>query len=73
MLENRGMRPTWTEPNLLYTTLKLENQGDPRLAEYTFVNLNDRRSVLFEEYYARRDASVTGVAQFGGKATHAFN
>ena len=69
MLENRGMRPTWTEPNLLYTTLKLENGGDPRLAEYTFVNLNDRRSVLFGEYHAKRDAAVTGVAVMPSRAT----
>jgi hypothetical protein len=47
MLEDRGMRPVWTEPNLLFTTLRVENDGDPRLAEYTLVNTKDRRSVLF--------------------------
>jgi hypothetical protein len=47
MLEGRGMRPTWTEPNLLYTTMKIEGGGDPRLAEYTLVNTRDSRSVLF--------------------------
>lgn len=46
MLEARGLRPVWTEPNLLYTTMRLEN-GDPRLAEYTLVNIRDRRSALF--------------------------
>lgn len=47
MLENRGMRPAWTEPNLLYTTLQIENM-QPRLAEYSFINVLDERSVLFE-------------------------
>jgi len=47
VLEGRGLRPVWTEPNLLYTTMRAENGGDPRLAEYTFVNIKDRRSVLF--------------------------
>ncbi|KFZ17233.1 hypothetical protein V502_04665 [Pseudogymnoascus sp. VKM F-4520 (FW-2644)] len=46
-LEARGLRPVWTEPNLLYTTMRIE-KGDPRLAEYTLVNIKDRRSVLFE-------------------------
>ncbi|KFX94177.1 hypothetical protein V490_04474 [Pseudogymnoascus sp. VKM F-3557] len=46
-LEARGLRPVWTEPNLLYTTMRIE-KGDPRLAEYTLVNTKDRRSVLFE-------------------------
>jgi len=41
------MRPVWTEPNLLYTTMRIENGGDPRLAEYTLVNTKDKRSVLF--------------------------
>ncbi|KFY30131.1 hypothetical protein V493_02114 [Pseudogymnoascus sp. VKM F-4281 (FW-2241)] len=46
-LEARGLRPVWTEPNLLYTTMNIE-KGDPRLAEYTLVNIKDRRSVLFQ-------------------------
>ncbi|ELR09079.1 hypothetical protein VC83_05408 [Pseudogymnoascus destructans] len=46
-LEARGLRPVWTEPNLLYTTMRIE-RGDPRLAEYTLVNIKDRRSVLFK-------------------------
>lgn len=46
MLESRGMRPAWTEPNLLYTTLKVEGM-EPRLAEYSFINVLDERSVLF--------------------------
>jgi len=31
-LEFRGMRPAWTEPNLLAVTIKLED-SQPRLAE----------------------------------------
>jgi len=31
----------------LYTTMKIEGGGDPRLAEYTLVNTRDSRSVLF--------------------------
>ncbi len=53
MLESRGMRPAWTEPNLIYTTLKLEGGGDPRLAEYTFINVKDKRSVLLGEWYRK--------------------
>lgn len=32
MLEGRGMRPAWTEPNLLAVTVHLRD-GQPRLAE----------------------------------------
>ncbi|CZS92019.1 hypothetical protein WAI453_000038 [Rhynchosporium graminicola] len=45
-LEERGVRPAWTEPNLLAVTLGLEDQM-PRLAEYTFVNVQDRKSLLW--------------------------
>lgn len=62
MLESRGMRPAWTEPNLLYTTLRLE-KGDPRLAEYSFINIKDSRSVLFGEYHAQKaKAKQVGAA-----------
>lgn len=47
MLEARGIRPAFTEPNLLYSTLMIEN-GQPRLAEYTLINTKDPRSVLFQ-------------------------
>jgi hypothetical protein len=46
-LEERGLRPTWTEPNLLAVTLHLEDSM-PRLAEYTLLNTKDSRNVLFE-------------------------
>ncbi|CAI0651857.1 hypothetical protein CGCF415_v007090 [Colletotrichum fructicola] len=43
-MEARGLRPTWTEPNLLAVTLGFEY---PQLAEYTLVNVDDRNNVLF--------------------------
>ncbi|PVH80514.1 hypothetical protein DL98DRAFT_491330 [Cadophora sp. DSE1049] len=45
-MEERGVRPAWTEPNLLAVTLGLSDTM-PRLAEYTFVNVKDPRSVLW--------------------------
>ncbi|OLN92798.1 hypothetical protein CCHL11_06696 [Colletotrichum chlorophyti] len=45
-LESRGLRPAWTEPNLLAVTINLANK-DPILAEYTMINVHDSRSVLF--------------------------
>ncbi|KAF9876945.1 hypothetical protein CkaCkLH20_05791 [Colletotrichum karsti] len=45
-LEARGLRPTWTEPNLLAITLNLGNK-DPLLAEYTFLNVHDSRNIIF--------------------------
>ncbi|KAK1996485.1 hypothetical protein LX36DRAFT_580241 [Colletotrichum falcatum] len=47
-LESRGLRPTWTEPNLLAITLNLGNK-DPLLAEYTLINVHDSKNVLFDE------------------------
>ncbi|KAK1961950.1 hypothetical protein LY78DRAFT_275829 [Colletotrichum sublineola] len=47
-LESRGLRPTWTEPNLLAITLNLGNK-DPLLAEYTMINVHDSKNVLFYE------------------------
>ncbi|EQB44357.1 hypothetical protein GCG54_00013726 [Colletotrichum gloeosporioides] len=51
-MEAHGLRPTWTEPNLLAVTLGLGvNVGVspnlPLLAEYTLVNVEDRNNVLF--------------------------
>lgn len=40
------MRPTWTEPNLLGVTLGIGGNKDPNLAEYTMINVHDRRSVV---------------------------
>lgn len=45
MLEDRGLRPAWTEPNVLHVALKRED-GHARLAEYTLINTRDKRSVL---------------------------
>ncbi|KAF8429657.1 methyltransferase domain-containing protein [Tirmania nivea] len=38
-LEQRGLRPVWTEPNLIYVTQHLSDSM-PRLAEYTLININ---------------------------------
>jgi len=46
-LEARGLRPTWTEPNLLAVTMNLNGDKSPTLAEYTLLNVRDRRSVVF--------------------------
>ncbi|RAL63317.1 hypothetical protein DID88_004393 [Monilinia fructigena] len=45
-LEGFGMRPVWFESNLLAVTLG-EGKTDPRCVEYVWVNVKDRRSVLF--------------------------
>ncbi|RDL37755.1 Uncharacterized protein BP5553_05188 [Venustampulla echinocandica] len=45
-LEFRGLRAAWTEPNLLAVTVGLEDR-QPRLAEYTMLNVKDRRNKLF--------------------------
>jgi len=45
-MEERGVRPTWTEPNLLAVTIGLKDKM-PRLAEYTLVNVNDPKSILW--------------------------
>ncbi|PPQ97058.1 hypothetical protein CVT26_001281, partial [Gymnopilus dilepis] len=37
MLEGAGLRPFWTEPNLVY--LNYNKQGTPDLAEYSFLNI----------------------------------
>jgi len=45
-LEARGWRPAWTEPNLLAVTLGLEDKN-PRLAEYSLVNVKGKSNPLF--------------------------
>ncbi|KAL0940038.1 uncharacterized protein CTRU02_206648 [Colletotrichum truncatum] len=46
-LEARGLRPVWTEPNLLGVTLGISHKaGGPILSEYTFININDSRSAI---------------------------
>ncbi|KAK1987540.1 methyltransferase domain-containing protein [Colletotrichum cereale] len=46
-LESRGLRATWTEPNLLAVTLKLKKEN-PLLAEYTMINVHDSKNVLYD-------------------------
>jgi len=45
-LEARGLRPAWTEPNLLAVTIHLED-GLPRLAEYSLINVKDSKNKLY--------------------------
>ncbi|GKT44360.1 uncharacterized protein ColSpa_04541 [Colletotrichum spaethianum] len=42
-LEARGLRPAWTEPNLLAVTLSALNKN-PMMAEYTKVNIHNSRN-----------------------------
>lgn len=46
LLEKAGFRPTWTEPNLLVSTLPLAD-AKPRYAEYSLINIKDKRGPLF--------------------------
>jgi len=46
-LEEAGFRATWTEPNLLVSTIPLYD-GFPRYAEYTFINIKDSKSKLLK-------------------------
>jgi hypothetical protein len=46
-LEARGLRPAWTEPNLLAVTVNYTGNKDPNMAEYTMINVKDRRNVIF--------------------------
>ncbi|KXJ88515.1 methyltransferase domain-domain-containing protein [Microdochium bolleyi] len=46
-LEDAGFRATWTEPNLLVSTLPLYD-GYPRYAEYTFINVKDSKSLILK-------------------------
>lgn len=45
-LEARGLRPVWTEPNLLAVTLNINGDKNPNMAEYTLINVHDKRSLL---------------------------
>jgi len=45
-LEFRGWRPAWTEPNLIAVTVGLEDKN-PRLAEYSLINVADSKNLLF--------------------------
>ncbi|CZS90272.1 uncharacterized protein RCO7_08609 [Rhynchosporium graminicola] len=46
-LEARGLRPAWTEPNLLAVTVSLEDKN-PRLAEYSLVNIKGKSNPLWK-------------------------
>jgi hypothetical protein len=46
-LEARGLRATWTEPNLLAVTMNIEGKN-PVMAEYAMVNVQDENNVLFK-------------------------
>jgi hypothetical protein len=45
-LESVGMRATWTEPNLLFVTLKGDDSM-PRFAEYSLINVKNPKNKLF--------------------------
>ena len=47
-LEVRGLRPAWTEPNLLAVTMNVNGDKDPNMAEYTMINVLDKRNVLLQ-------------------------
>jgi hypothetical protein len=43
-LEVRGLRPAWTEPNLIAVTMNANGDKDPNMAEYTMINVQDKRN-----------------------------
>lgn len=45
-LESRGLRPVWTEPNLLAVTMNINGDKEPNMAEYSLINVHDKRNVL---------------------------
>lgn len=47
-LEARGLRPVWTEPNLIAVTTNNNGNHDPNMAEYTLINVHDKRNVLLQ-------------------------
>jgi hypothetical protein len=47
-LEARGLRPAWTEPNLIAVTMNNNGDKNPNMAEYTMINVHDRRSILLQ-------------------------
>ncbi|KZP34204.1 hypothetical protein FIBSPDRAFT_1493 [Athelia psychrophila] len=51
-LESAGLRPFWTEPNLVY--LNIYRGQRPDLAEYSFINIRGKHE-LVSDYYLRRD------------------
>lgn len=47
-LEARGLRPAWTEPNLIAVTMNVNGDKDPNMAEYTMLNVLDKRNILWQ-------------------------
>lgn len=47
VLENRGMRPAWTEPNLLIVNYRAED-SQPRLAEVSTIDFGRGFALTFE-------------------------
>jgi len=45
-LEEGGLRPFWTEANLVY--VNYNEGGKPRLAEYSFINIHGNHSLVYE-------------------------
>jgi len=43
-LEDAGLRPFWTEPNLVYVNYNTE----PKLAEYSFMNIRGNHSLVYD-------------------------
>ncbi|GJE90227.1 hypothetical protein PsYK624_063550 [Phanerochaete sordida] len=47
-LENAGLRPFWTEPNLVY--INLVRGSKPDLAEYSFINIRGEHALTSDKY-----------------------
>ncbi|TFY82787.1 hypothetical protein EWM64_g1218 [Hericium alpestre] len=47
-LENAGLRPFWTEPNLVY--INLIRGARPDLAEYSFLNIRGNHSIISDNF-----------------------
>ncbi|KAH9988439.1 methyltransferase domain-containing protein [Russula compacta] len=45
-LEAAGLRPFWTEPNLVY--VNYAKGGKPNLAEYSFINIRGNHTLIYE-------------------------
>jgi len=45
-LEAAGLRPFWTEPNLVYVNYAAS--GKPHLAEYSYINIRGNHSIIYE-------------------------
>jgi hypothetical protein len=45
-LEGAGLRPFWTEPNLVY--VNYAKGAKPNLAEYSFMNIRGNHSLVYD-------------------------